>query len=194
MKKYKKLILYLKLKGVIFDEGLTKEEIQSIQSRYHIIFPPDLKEFLSISLPISDLFINWRSIEKENIERIYDIINWPLEGIIFDIENNAFWYEKWGKKPETLNEAIEICKIEYAKAPTMIPIYSHRYIPSVPYEIDNPVFSIYQTDIIYYGKNLVDYLLVEFGLKKHQDIKFNKIKNIEFWTDLAHGNFCGENL
>jgi hypothetical protein len=44
----------------------------------------------------------------------------------------------------------------------MIPVYSHRYLPAEPCEAGNPVFSIYQTDIIHYGYDLADYFAREF--------------------------------
>ncbi len=62
------------------------------------------------------------------------------------------------------------------KVPKLIPIYSHRYIPSSLNEIGNPVYSVHQTDIIYYGKDLWDYF----------NIAFNEIKtNILFWSELC---------
>ncbi|NRY62467.1 hypothetical protein [Clostridium beijerinckii] len=181
---YSEIMSHLKAKGIIFENGLGAQEINDIENFYEIRFPPDLKEFLSIALPISDNFVNWRDTSKNNVSKIKDRLNWPLEGMIFDIENNIFWYDSWGKKPNNLADAIDICKKEMRKVPKLIPIYSHRYIPSEPNEIDNPIFSVYQTDIIYYGENLLSYLQVEFDMKKYNDINFDSIKKIRFWEDL----------
>lgn len=178
------LIGSLKDKGVLFDKGLNINEITNIQEYYNIVFPPDLKEFLRTELPISEGFINWRDMSEGNIERVKDRLNWPLEGMIFDIENNNFWYEAWGKKPNNLSDAVSLCTFEMGKVPKLIPICSHRYIPSEPNESGNPIFSVYQTDIIYYGENLSSYLEVEFDIKKYEDIDFNSIKEIRFWVDL----------
>ncbi len=179
-----KIINLLKSKGVLFDKGLDEEEIKTIENLYKITFPPDLKEFLSTALPISNEFINWRDISKNNVKNIKNRLNWPLEGMIFDIENNNFWYEGWGKKPDNLEEAIKVCEDEMKKVPKLIPICSHRYISSEPHEVDNPVFSVYQTDIIYYGENLLSYLQLEFDMKKYEDMNFDSIKEIKFWDDL----------
>ncbi len=151
---------------------------------YDIKFPPDLKEFLSIALPVSNNFVNWRNMSEGNIRSIKDRLSWPLEGMIFDIENNEFWYSGWGIQPNDVNEAIKICKNEMEKAPKLIPICSHRYIPSEPQEIGNPIFSVYQTDIIYYGEDLLLYLQIEFRIKKYEDINFDSIKDIRFWSEL----------
>ena len=51
----------------------------------------------------------------------------------------------------------------FAKVPVMVPIYSHRYLLAHPDRTGTPVLSMYQTDIIYYGTDLVDYFHHEFG-------------------------------
>jgi len=181
---YSDIINQLKSKGVEFQEGLTKDEIAVIENSYNIVFPPDLKSFLSFSLPVSKGFINWRDTSEENILHIKSRLVWPLEGMIFDIKHNSFWYDDWGVKPDSIDKAINVCEANYYTLPQLIPIYSHRYIPSEPLEVDNPVFSVYQTDIIYYGENLKSYLEVEFEIKLHKDIDFKKIKKIRFWSDI----------
>lgn len=178
------IIETLKGKGILFEKGLSLQEINKIEGLYEINFPPDLKEFLCIALPVSNKFINWRDMSEGNIRSIKDKLSWPLEGMIFDIENNEFWYSGWGSKPNDLEEAIEICKNEFKKIPKLIPIYSHRYIPSEPQEVGNPIFSVYQTDIIYYGEDLLAYLQIEFDIKKYEDMDFESIKDIRFWSDL----------
>ena len=65
-------------------------------------------------------------------------------------------------KPESLDDAVAVACEAYGRAPTLIPIFSHRYLPATPCEAGNPVFSVYQTDIIYYGADLFDYLQNEF--------------------------------
>ncbi|WP_088071925.1 hypothetical protein [Gottfriedia luciferensis] len=174
----------LKEKGVKFSEGLKEKEVVEIEELYKIKFPPDLKEFLMYALPISDEFINWNDKSKGNINKITDRLQWPLEGIIFDIEHNEFWLNDWGKKPSTFKDSVDIATFHYNKAPKLIPICSHRYIPSTPYEYGNPIMSVYQTDIIYYGENLLSYLLVEFKIKKYDDIDFENIKKIPFWSNI----------
>jgi len=178
------IIDILKGKGVLFEKGLSLQEINNIENFYEINFPPDLKELLSIALPVSNGFINWRDMSEGNVKDIKDRLNWSLEGMIFDIENNEFWYSGWGIKPNDLKEAIEVCKNWFIKVPKLIPIYSHRYIPSEPQEAGNPIFSVYQTDIIYYGEDLLSYLQIEFGMKKYEDINFDSIKDIRFWSEL----------
>ncbi len=47
--------------SVEFDKGLTDSEITQIESRYDFQFPPDLREFLQISLPTGKGWIDWRN-------------------------------------------------------------------------------------------------------------------------------------
>ncbi|MFD5738099.1 hypothetical protein ACFXJM_09610 [Streptomyces massasporeus] len=51
-----------------------------------------------------------------------------------------------------------------ANVPVMVPICSHRYLLGDPDRTGTPVLSMYQTDIIRYGTDLVDYFHHEFGL------------------------------
>ncbi len=70
-----------------------------------------------------------------------------------------------------------------AAAPTLIPLIGHRFLPSEPNEAGNPVFSVYQTDIIYYGANLEHYFNNEFrGWSASEDGAY---RQIPFWSDLA---------
>ncbi|MDF2670696.1 MAG: hypothetical protein K0R67_3002, partial [Paenibacillus sp.] len=113
--------------GVTLDSGLSQLEISKIQNIFNFSFPQDLRELLLYVLPISKGFVNWRDSSEENVSSIRQRLNGPLEGILFDIEHNSFWYDDWGDKPDDLNEAKDICKSEYLKFPQLIPIYSHRY-------------------------------------------------------------------
>ncbi|MGG3470276.1 SMI1/KNR4 family protein [Neobacillus pocheonensis] len=171
--------------GVKFSKGLNDDEIVEIESLYGFKFPPDLKELLMYALPVSKGFVNWRDKSEKNIKHIKKRFNWPLEGMIFDIKNNEFWMDDWGEKPNSLKDAIEIATKEFKKAPKLIPIFSHRYISDTPSESGNPIYSVYQTDIIFYGDNLTTYFKVEFDLMDQQDIDFDNIKEIPFWSNLV---------
>lgn len=73
--------------GVAFAPGLSDKELRQIQQEYHLCFPPDLKDFLMAALPISQGFPNWREGPKQEILRK---LEWPYEGLCFDIKNNSF--------------------------------------------------------------------------------------------------------
>ena len=176
----------LKDKGVQFDSGLSNDEIIKIVSKFNIKFPPDLKQFLQLGLPISDSFVNWRQglISKDTEAKIVSRLDWPLEGMLFDLQSNDFWINSWGDKPETYSEKERIAKEKYLTFPKLIPIYSHRYIPMEPMESGNPIFSVHQMDIIYYGYDLATYFANEFHFELPDGFKIvNEPKNIRFWSN-----------
>lgn len=179
---------------VEFEDGLTESEVEACESRYGFIFPPDLRALLQSALPVGiqggqDSFPNWR---QRNDVQILDRLDWPFEGLAFDIEHNDFWWPTWGLRPERLEEAIEIARGQVSAAPRLIPICSHRYLPESPCEAGNPVFSVHQTDVIYYGCDLWDYIRNEFGPHElhwqHSAADENGPRIIEFWTDMVNNN------
>ncbi|MDZ4402296.1 hypothetical protein [Prosthecobacter sp.] len=177
----------LAMAGVLFEDGLSEREFAKIEQEYGFCFPEDLRQFLAYALPVSQSWVDWRNGAKtEILERM----QWPFEGICFDIEHNSFWLADWGEKPAVLQEAFEIARQNVAKAPKLIPIFSHRFMPDFPAEAGNPVFSVYQTDIIYYGQNLEDYLHNEFRdafdlASGTTDENHDNLRLIRFWSDIA---------
>src|SRR4029450_5611982 len=169
--------------GVLFEKGLTPQELASIERDYGFIFPCDLREFLAYALPVSSRWVDWRRASSSDIKARLD---WPFQGMCFDIQHSAFWLDSWGEKPQALGQAFNVARAAINAAPRLIPVYSHRYMPDRPSSSGNPVFSVYQTDIIYYGADLFDYLCNEFcdqfGRAEHK-IGSN-IRDIEFWSQL----------
>jgi hypothetical protein len=169
--------------GVVCDSGLTEIEIQVVEESFGFKFPPDLKAFLMFVLPRGKRWPNWREVEDPELVRM---LNWPYEGICFDIQDNAFWPTRWETKPATLLEAFQVAKGKINSAPRLIPVFGHRYLPDRPSTEGNPVFSVYQTDIIYYGSNLWNYFQNEFG--GVADFQINdRPRRIEFWSDFVYG-------
>jgi hypothetical protein len=173
--------------GVQFEKGLSDSEVQQIENVYSFRFPPDLRQFLQFALPVGNHWLDWRNDSKN---KILEGFNWVYEGIYFDIEHNSFWLEEWGEKPSKLSEMCEIAKLNIQKAPKLIPVFSHRYIPETPNLAGNPILSVYQTDIIIYGSNLQIYFQEEFGyyFDKNERLENIEPRKIEFWTKLVEQN------
>lgn len=155
-----RLVDRLRRWGHVLAAGLSDGEVANTEARFGFRFPLDLRCFLQQVLPVSSAWVDWRDGSPEKIQQRLD---WPLDGMIFDIEHDAFWLDSWGRKPDALADAIEVARREVAQAPTLIPILSHRYMPDDPPLAGNPVFSVYQTDIIYYGHDLASYFEDEFS-------------------------------
>jgi hypothetical protein len=178
----------MKQRGVEFEQGLTDSEIGLAEEWGQFRFVPDLRAFLQTALPVAwntqhgrREFPRWR----HDGAIIKNAQAWICEGIEFDILNNHFWLEAWGEKPLVIDDAFNVARQHLSSAPLMIPIYSHRHIPAEPYEAGNPVFSIYQTDIIYYGTDLESYLQNEFLRGSNFIIEDSAVKRIRFWSGLV---------
>lgn len=173
--------------GVDFARGLTPRELQAAEEHFHFTFPPDLRSFLSYAMPVGGRFPPWRDLDNAELARQF---NWPIQGICFDIEQNEFWPPEWGIRPSVLEDAFAIARARVAAAPKLIPISGHRYMPDRPHASGNPVFSVYQTDIIYYGGDLENYLCNEyhyyFGTPQYA--LSSQIRPIEFWSWLVELN------
>jgi hypothetical protein len=88
----------------------------------------------------------------------------------------------WRPNPDTEQARLAIVQAAVRSAPFLIPIYAHRYIPSDPNAPGNPVFSVYQTDIIHYGCDLADYFHQEFHAPL-PDWAARSPKPIRFWGE-----------
>ena len=161
-----------------FDAGLTDAEVAAVEGRYGFRFPPDLRAFLHTALPRGLRFPDWRSGDEAAIRDWLDI---PRRGVLFDIESNRFWLERWGPRPASVGEALRRGEELLSAAPRLIPIYGHRMMPESPHLPGNPVFSVHQTDIIHYGFDLADYLRHEFLLPGREPWP-DCVRPIRFWN------------
>jgi len=161
--------------------GVSSSEMASISDQLEITLPSDFKFlFENVSDPDEVLF-PWSKFRIEDYRKIIERV-WS--GIAFDIEHNTVWLKRWGDKPDTLAEAREIARRDFQNWPKLLPIYGSRFLPAEPSLADNPVFSIVQTDIIYYGMNLGDYLVREFcPPRPPSDWVFER--RIPIWSDFA---------
>ena len=170
--------------GIEFASGLSSSQIQAAETAHGFSFPSDLRAFLEHSLPLGECFPDWRSPGSGFIQ---DRLAWPADSMCFDIEHNSFWLPEWGPKPDSLDEAQAKARQAVQAAPILIPIFGHRYLPASPCEPGNPVFSVYQTDIIYYGLDLSSYLFAEFHVPNPFPVP-DSPREIEFWSQLERLN------
>jgi hypothetical protein len=183
-----------------FEPGLTDAEVARTEETYGFRFPADLRALLQRVLPLQDPpppypwnvsateetplrshFPDWRHESEESLRERLDR---PLEGILWHVRHGE-WRDWWGPQPSDLESAVETVRGLVAAAPRLIPIFGHRYLPSPPTDAGNPVFSVLETDIIYYGYDLADYLAAEFFLPR-PDSAANRPRVIPFWAP-----FCG---
>lgn len=173
------IIKLLENKWFLIEEGLSETNIKEIEQIFLINFPPDYRTILKHFVPIWWSFVNWKNID---VEYISSMLNWPINWILFDVEYNNYWYNWWWIKPIDIAERKSICKKYLQNVVKLIPLYSHRYIPSVNKE-NLPIISIYQTDIIIYSNNIYEWFEIEFWNKTS---KLVNSEYISFWSDLVY--------
>jgi hypothetical protein len=174
---WSELIELLDGANVTFVEGLSNAEIAQVEMTYGFRFPLDLRDFLQTALPTGFAFPDWRSGDES---RIREMLSLPLHGIMFDVERNDFWLSEWGPRPALIEDTRKVVESHVSEAPRLIPINGHRMMPDRPQKAGNPVLSVHQTDIIYYGFDLDDYLRHEFGLPNRKPWP-PEVRAIEFW-------------
>ena len=162
--------------------GYSEAELDDAQARFGLVFPPDLVALLRERSPARGY--DWRSGDAA----IRSALRAPLEGLLFDVEVNALWWPEWGERPATAPERAAIVTAIVARAPPLVPLIGHRYLPGEPHAPGNPVFSIVQSDVIYYGTDLDDYFRREFSPPGLPDPVEGRPRHIPFWSDLVERN------
>ncbi|MER7850411.1 hypothetical protein ABTZ03_41515 [Kitasatospora sp. NPDC096077] len=163
--------------------GLSERELDEVEARFGFRFAADHRVFLAAGLPYgSPSWPDWRHGDPAELRA------WlarPVEGVLFDVEHNGFWHPNWGPEPAGRPEALRIAAAELADVPQLVPVYGHRYLPGTAGEFGHPVLSVHQTDAVYYGNDLADYLRYEFtgrsaGLSRAR-------ATVGFWSYLLEG-------
>ena len=174
------MVATLRDNGVEFATGLADNEIETTQRQYGIRFPPDLRAFLQAGLPRGSGFPDWRDGDAGELSAWLDL---PSRGVLFDVQHNNFWLNEWEPRPPSPEQSLRVASELLAAAPRLVPIYRHRMMPSQPCVAGNPVLSVHQTDIMYYGVDLRDYFIHEFLTR--EDIGSwpipSHVRRVPFW-------------
>jgi hypothetical protein len=162
----------------IWGPPYTEAELDAAQARFGFLFPPDLRALLLKHRLAKAL--DWTC----DHDKIAESLAWPFEGLLFDVENNDLWWPEWGPRPDESAARAAILRSVVDAAPRLIPVYGHRYIPETPHEAGNPVFSVYQADIVVYGATLSDYIRHEFEADPLDFALEGEIRTIPFWSEM----------
>jgi hypothetical protein len=174
------LVDQLDAQGIVFEPGLSDDEVQQIEARFHFRFPPDLRKFLQYALPRGERFPGWR---KGASAALRESLAWPSQGILDDVQHHDFWLPAWGDQPPSPEQATETVRALLDAAPMMVPVFGHRYMPCSPHQAGNPVFSIVGTEIMYAGSDLPSFFTIEFGVPCPAWAA-SAPRPIPFWDDL----------
>jgi hypothetical protein len=146
--------------------GLSDAEFDAIEAEFAVTFADDHRAFLAAGLPFGRGWPDWRDGDRDQLR---ERLAWPVEGVLFDVAQNDFWYDGWGPRPPDDTAALATARAALVTVPRLVPVYSHRFLPAGRGASGHPVLSVMQTDIICYGADLDDYLNREFGLGKGAD-------------------------
>jgi len=154
--------------------GLTDQEFAAIEDDFGFTFADDHRIFLAVGVPVGPRWPDWRTPS----DALADQLRWPVDGLLFDVANNDFWYPAWGTRPEAVEAAVLEAVQRLAYAPRLVPIRGHRYLPAGRGSFGHPVLSMMQTDIVCYGRDLAAYI------GRDQESRSGPV-TVEFWRDLV---------
>jgi len=135
------------------DPGLTTEELKEVEQKYGFAFPPDVRDFLQVGLPLGCGWHDWRHMikvtesEQDTVSQIQTLhcIPWRVR-----YSKDRQWDEN-----ESLAKAQDLASRVYP----MIPLCQHRCIPSVPHECGLPILSMHGCyDNLCHSRNLWTWL------------------------------------
>ncbi|KAK6128974.1 hypothetical protein DH2020_037281 [Rehmannia glutinosa] len=151
-----KVITHLKNSGIPVQPGLTESEFAVAEAEFGFAFPPDLKAVLSAGLPLGAGFPDWRSSGSARLH-LRASIDLPIASISFHIARNALWSKSWGPRPSDPEKALKIARNALKRAPLLIPVFNHCYIPCNPCLAGNPIFYVDENRIFCCGFDLSDF-------------------------------------
>lgn len=151
-----KVLTHLKNSGVQVQQGLSDKEFARAEAEFGFAFPPDLKAVLSAGLPVGPGFPDWRSAgsARQHLRATLDL---PIAAISFHIARNALWSKSWGIRPAEPEKAMKIARNALKRAPLLVPVFNHCYIPCNPSLAGNPIFYVDENQIFCCGFDLSDF-------------------------------------
>ncbi|GAA0150816.1 hypothetical protein LIER_09670 [Lithospermum erythrorhizon] len=173
-----KVISTLKSSKITVQPGLSDVEFARAEAEFGFSFPPDLKAVLSAGLPLGPGFPDWRPLGSGR-QQLRASIDLPIASISFHIARNALWSNSWGPKPENPEKALKIARNALKRAPLLIPVFNHCYLPCNPCLAGNPIFYIDENRIFCCGFDLSDFFNREASLfDSSSSIKLSKQRSL----------------
>jgi len=169
--------------GAVLTPGLTAEELATVQEQWGVEFSADHAEFLRLAVPLGEGWVDWRG----PAEPVAHLLRVPTDGLLYDVEHNDFWPASWGERVSDPAKALGVASEQLAGWPRLLPLYGHRYVPPGPLASPSPVFSVVQSDVIYFGFDLMEWVQREFfgvPLPTGRDLR----PLVPHWTQLADGS------
>ncbi|KAH7847141.1 hypothetical protein Vadar_022431 [Vaccinium darrowii] len=172
-----KVITHLKNSGVQIQPGLSDAEFARAEAEFGFAFPPDLRAILAAGLPVGPGFPDWRSGSARL--QLRSSIDLPVAAVSLNIARNSLRSKSFGFRPDNPVKALKIARNEIKRAPPLIPIFSHCYIPSNPSLAGNPIFYIDENRIFCCGVDLSDFFV------RHESSLFFQKSPSQPWAEVT---------
>lgn len=144
-------------RGTRWNPGLSADEIAAYERALGVRFPESLRVMLSVMNGTDQPTLNIYGSSGHEPREWVGVYAYPRD---LEIVRQYIGYveEERGQVAEVLAEQ------DFRLEPDagLVPIYAHRYLVCGADALDGPVLSIYGTDAIVYGPDLLAYLRTEF--------------------------------
>ena len=203
------VMTHLRNSGIRVEPGLSDAEFARAEAEFGFAFPPDLRAVLAAGLPVGAGFPDWRAAGGSRL-RLRASLDLPAAAVSLQIARNALWAKSWGLRPAEPARALGVARNALKRAPILVPIFNHCYVPCNPCLAGNPVFFVDEDRIFCYGLDLSDFFERESLFRSsesdsdHEVLKRNRSVSIgdfsrrspdsaggrkprwvEFWSDAA---------
>ncbi|MED6166008.1 hypothetical protein PIB30_104968, partial [Stylosanthes scabra] len=150
------IITHLRNSHIPVEPGLSDSEFAIAEAEFGFTFPPDLRAVLAAGLPVGAGFPDWRAsgISRQLLRSSLEL---PAAAVSVHVARNAIWAKTWGPRPNEPTKALCVARNTLKRAPILVPIFDHCYVPCNPCLAGNPVFFIDEERMFRCGFDLSDF-------------------------------------
>ncbi len=174
---------------LLVEDGLSPDEMTQAEQQFEVRFPPLWRAVLGachpVALPVpprgADGVLRWTAVPDwrgRDPQGTRELVDAPVDGVVFDVEVNDFWWAGWGRRPRRRTDRVAAAREHLAAVPRLVPLWGHQYVSS---DDRSPVLSVVQTDLYCAAADLG--ALVR-GQAPTDDTPAGAGCRVEFWSDL----------
>ncbi|WP_422092054.1 SMI1/KNR4 family protein [Tenacibaculum ovolyticum] len=148
-------------KGTKWNDGLTVSDIKELENHFGFKFPNDYFEMLKAFNGFETLQISIDPDGKNPDEFDRRCYKYPI-----DLEKTKWLIDEVNENIKYATECLRQSGFDSTEIEGFVPLYGHRVLVVLKDKTKTPVISICGSDIIIYGKSLIEYwcheLYIEF--------------------------------